>query len=165
MRPSISSITASLIGWERPSSSRSWQAASHLSIQAGAANAAPGPADARAVTQAPSAGSGSILRVRARPLTTGVNTPAGDLGGAAPDVRLVHLFGDPLEKASLSDLDAGCETASSRVTSGERCVEHARCKVGTAPARMVAVSRPELETGFAPKRLRPREPGRRDPGT
>src|SRR5882672_8043179 len=34
---------------------------SHLSIQAGAANPALGPADARAVTQPPSAGSDSIL--------------------------------------------------------------------------------------------------------
>src|SRR6266516_3124835 len=165
MRPSISSITASLIGWERPSSSRSWQAASHLSIQAGAANAAPGPADARAVTRAPSAGCDLILRVRARSLTTGVNTPSGYLGGATPDVRLVHAFGDLLEKASLPSFDAGCEAAPSRVASGERSVEQARCKVGTAPAGMVAVIRPELETRFAPKRLRPGQTGGRDPGT
>src|SRR5919109_221537 len=49
MRPSISSMTASVIGFERSSSARSSQAASHLSIHAGVANAAGGPADMRAV--------------------------------------------------------------------------------------------------------------------
>src|SRR5438034_9685855 len=160
MRPSISSITASLIGCERPSSSRSWQAASHLSIQAGAANAAPGPADARAVTQPPSAGCDPILSARSTPVATGVNTTIPhdgglrSLGRPAQDVRHADVCGDLLEKTGLPRLDSRLEAASSRVASGESAVENAGRKVRAEQAGMLAVARPEIETRPAAKRLR-----------
>src|SRR5919109_1105206 len=61
MRPSSSSMTASVIGFERSSSARSSQAASHLSIHAGVANAAGGPADMRAVMRHVSPGEASTF--------------------------------------------------------------------------------------------------------
>src|SRR3989442_7546757 len=58
-------MTASVIGCERSSSARSWQAASHLSIQAGVIAAARG-ADARALIGTISAAQARSLWLRER---------------------------------------------------------------------------------------------------
>src|ERR671922_298890 len=97
MRPSISSMTASVIGFERSSSARSSQAASHLSIHAGVANAAGGPADMRAVMRHVSPGEASTFS------PPGLSSPRAlearsELEGAAAYLEL-HIEQGPVLEA------------------------------------------------------------------
>src|SRR5207244_1207300 len=92
-------MTASVIGCERSSSARSWQAASHLSIQAGVIAAARG-ADARALIGTISAAQARSLGLRERFLG-GVRPPPIRRNEAGSGISLTE------RRQSRTDLPAG----------------------------------------------------------